>query len=189
MVELLLNKAHADYKASFRREGVLHEVETLAARPLPPRAKDKEKDKVKEESKEDVIPPSGSAAPQMNLPTPATALTSGNRRTHTLDPEDAYTLRARVIRFKYLSNDVQAEGDMTLTRLRHLVAGLTDASATEQQLSETLEGVGNIFSSQHTTVSSFELLQSAIVDALLEFATTKNLSGKYLRYICYITLY
>ena len=39
MVELLLSKASAEFKSSFRREGVLHEIEMLAERPLPPRHK------------------------------------------------------------------------------------------------------------------------------------------------------
>ncbi|KAI5117508.1 hypothetical protein M0805_003913 [Coniferiporia weirii] len=166
MVELLLCKAPADYKASFRREGVLHEIELLAARPLPPRTK--EKDKVKEETKDSEVTPS-------EIPeAPVTMAAPGIRRAHLLDPEDAYTLRARVIRFKYLSTDVHSDGDATFVRLHDLVEVLKQKSATDGQLRETLRELANLFSSPHTTVSSFELLQSGLVDALLEFAMSKD---------------
>ncbi|EJD07256.1 uncharacterized protein FOMMEDRAFT_71851 [Fomitiporia mediterranea MF3/22] len=171
LVELLLSKAPADYKASFRREGVLHEIETLATRQLPPRAKDKEKEKVKEENKDESVPPE--ALPSAPISSSAITLVSGSRRPHILDPEDAYTLRARVIRFKYLSNDSQEEADAAFARLRYLVTGLMQKDTSDQQLSETMGSLGNIFASQQT-VSSFELMQSGIVDALLEFATSKD---------------
>ena len=48
LVELLLAKGSGDYKASFRREGVLHEIEILGARPLPPKTKDKDQSKENE---------------------------------------------------------------------------------------------------------------------------------------------
>ncbi|THH11305.1 hypothetical protein EW145_g739 [Phellinidium pouzarii] len=171
MVELLLCKTSADYKASFRREGVLHEIEILAARPLSPRTKDKEKEKVKEEAKDPV-----SITPEIPEAAVSRPASSSSRRAHLLDPEDAYTLRARVIRFRYLSSDGQAEGDAIFVRLRNLVEVLKRSDATDKQLRETLQELANLFSSPHTTVSSFELLQSGLVDALLEFITSKNVA-------------
>ena len=178
MVELLLSKASAEFKSSFRREGVLHEIEILAERPLPPRAKDK---KVKEEAKEDIIPAPGSndlaaALTSIQVITPSSGA-SNRSRSQPLDPEDAYTLRARVIRFKYLMQDGQGDsGDASFTRLRSLVGelknGLKDKGADDVR--KTLEGIAELFESAQSSVSSFELLQSGIVDALLEFATSKQ---------------
>ncbi|KAL5537204.1 UFD4 [Sanghuangporus sanghuang] len=179
MVELLLSKAPAEYRASFRREGVLHEIDILAARPLSPRIKDK--DKVKEENKEDSISVSDTPPPpSIPIPAPIGSLAPGGRRPHLLDPEDAYTLRARFIKFKLLSNDVQDVGDATFTRLRHLVTGLQQRDASEYQLSETLQGLSHVLSS-HQTISSFELLQSGLLDGLLEFATSKDYSVDHTR--------
>lgn len=174
MVELLLSKVAAEYKPSFRREGVLHEVETLATRALPPRLKDKEKEK--EQGKEADAMPSGD---QLDIPT-STAISAGlsTKRPQLLDPEDAYTLRARVIRFKYLTNDVQAEGDSTFASLRQLVVDLGSESATEDELRDVLREMASLFASPHTSVSSFELLQSGLVDGLLDFATSEEQSGK-----------
>jgi E3 ubiquitin-protein ligase TRIP12 len=131
MVELLLHKASANFKSSFRREGVLYEIEILASRLLPQRPKEK---KVKEEGKEDVIPSSGTPLPL--VPTPILAVlssgSSSSRRGQSVEPEDA-------------------------------------AKA-------NLAGIADLFASPDTSISSFELLQSEVVDALLEFATGKEYS-------------
>lgn len=164
MVELLLSKSPEEHKAAFKREGVLHEIETLASRPLPPKVKDKEKDQDKEQSEVAELP-DGSNPPS-------------SRRTYTIDPEDAYTLRARVIRFKYLMNDMYSEGDATFNRLQRLVQELKQTTASEDQLREALRELASLFASPHTTVSSFELLQSGLVDALLDFASSTRSGGK-----------
>lgn len=182
MVELLLSKASAEFKSSFRREGVLHEIEMLAARPLPPRTKEK---KVKEEAKEDIIPAAVStdAAPptsiQVSMALPAAS--TSKSRGQTLDPEDAYTLRARVIRFKFLIQDGQGDkGDASFARLRLLVeelrVGLKDKG--EADIRRVLEGIAELFENAQSSVSSFELLQSGIVDAMLEFATSEQYARK-----------
>lgn len=183
MVELLLMKV-PDFKASFRREGVLHEIEVLAARPLTPRIKEKEK--VKEESKDpDVLPPPELVDVSIPIPPPITIMPSSRR---SLDSEDTYTLRARVIRFKYLQNDVESEGDASFLQLRRIVEGLKQPAAQEEQCREVLRDLANIFSSPHTTVSSFELLQSGLVDALLEFSTNSTSAGKNFELILVIYL-
>ena len=173
MVELLLMKV-PDFKSSFRREGVLHEIETLAARTLTPRIKEKEK--VKEENRDpDVLPPPELVDGTIPIPPPIANMSS-NRRL--IDPEDTYTLRSRVIHFRYLQNDVESEGDASFLQLRRIVDGLKQPTAEEHQCREVLRELANIFSSPHTTVSSFELLQSGLVDALLEFSTTSSPTGR-----------
>ena len=170
MVELLLNKAPEDHKAAFRREGVLHEIEHLANRPLPPKVKEKEKEKEKEQPE---VPTIVDGIPHLPPPVPS----SSRRVHHQIDAEDAYTLRARVIRFKYLMNDAQSEGDVAFTRLQYLVGILKTQSASEDQLRDTLRELASLFAAPHSTVSSFELLQSGLVDVLLDFASSSRSGG------------
>ena len=170
LVELLLAKGSGDYKASFRREGVLHEIEILAARPLPPKTKDKDQSKENE----------GTPVPDLPDPSlpPMIPTGSSSRKPQLLDPEDAYTLRGRVIKFKYLSGDIQGEGDATFASLRHLVDVFAQKTTTEVELRSTIKEMTELFASPRSTVSSFELLQSGLVGALLELATSKEGSGK-----------
>ncbi|KAH8108502.1 hypothetical protein DFH11DRAFT_1731793 [Phellopilus nigrolimitatus] len=58
--------------------------------------------------------------------------------------------------------------------IRHPVGVLKQNDTSDEQLRETLQGLAHLLSSHHTSVSSFELLQSGLADALLEFATSEN---------------
>lgn len=93
-----------------------------------------------------------------------------------LEPEDAITLRARVIRLKYLSNDEKTEQGLYNT-LRQLVQRLSDKEASEKPLLEASKELAALFSSPHSSLSSFELLQSGLVDSLLAFSTDEDRSG------------
>lgn len=174
LVELLLSKASSDLKPSFRREGVLHEIEILASRQLISRQKEKEKEK--EKAKDDAAVSIESS----EVPPPAPSASS--RRGHTLDPEDAYTLRARVIRFKYMSSDADAERDPVYMRLRGLVEQIRMKDTSIDQLHTVLRELAELFCSTHTSVSSFELLQSGLVGALLDLALSKDNNGKVFSY-------
>ncbi|TDL21828.1 hypothetical protein BD410DRAFT_771174 [Rickenella mellea] len=176
MVELLLSKAAAEYRPSFRREGVLHEIETLASRSLPPKAKEKDKDKESKDKDADASPSGGDQSDA--APPPVDSLPGTSKRSHAhaaaIDPEDAYTLRARVIRFKYLTvtgDGAQNEGDSTFASLRALVESLGREGAGEEEMRGALRDMSVLFKSAHSSVSSFELLQSGLVDGLLGFAT------------------
>ncbi|KAF9071607.1 hypothetical protein BDP27DRAFT_1382427 [Rhodocollybia butyracea] len=169
LVDLLLSKVPSLYKPTFRREGVFHEIETLAARNLAS-AKLKEKaDKEKEKELSDGATPDSSVAGASHS---ATTIPGYKKLSSlALDPEDAITLRARIMKFKYLSGDDQAESDNTLKGLKSLVDRISLPNASEQELSEALWDLTTLFASPHTSVSSFELLQSGLVDGLLTFAT------------------
>jgi E3 ubiquitin-protein ligase TRIP12 len=173
LVDLLLSKVPSLYKPTFRREGVFYEIEALAARDLASsKIKEKEKsekDKDKESSDAgtpDVATPSGSSS--SSAPT-----IPGYKKLSSLalDPEDAITLRARIIKFRYLSGDDQAESSNTLKGLQSLVERISSSNASEQELTKALWDLTALFASPHTSVSSFELLQSGLVDGLLKFAT------------------
>lgn len=177
LVDLLLNKVPSLYKPTFRREGVFHEIETLAERTLISSIKSKDKDK---ESSEAPSPESG--APLV-APSPVSMLSiPGFKRLSSLslEPDDAITLRARVIRFKYLTGDENPEGDSAFDTLRVLVDRIAAKGATEKEVSDALRELADLFASPHTSVSSFELLQSGLVDGLLQFATDQERNCMYL---------
>ncbi|KAG7094023.1 hypothetical protein E1B28_007645 [Marasmius oreades] len=166
LVDLLLAKDPSLYKAAFRREGVFHEIEAFGARSLIS-SKSKEKaDKDKDKDSLEVTSTDSTPAP----PPSATTIPGYKKLTSlSLDPDDAITLRARIIKFKYLSGDEQSEGQNTLSDLRTLVDRLEVSSATEKEYLEALWDIANLFASPHTSVSSFELVQSGLVDGLLQF--------------------
>ncbi|KAF8637626.1 hypothetical protein AX17_002695 [Amanita inopinata Kibby_2008] len=163
LVDLLLVKLPQLYRPAFRREGVFHEIESLAARVLSQssKSKDREKDTAS-------APDSGTITPAPLIP----ASIPGYRKLSSLslEPEDAITLRARVIQFRYLKADDEKEEGDAFEALRHLVERISLQDVTEKELSEALRELADLFASPHTSVSSFELMQSGVVDGLLRLA-------------------
>ncbi|GLB41853.1 putative protein with domain Homologous to E6-AP Carboxyl Terminus with [Lyophyllum shimeji] len=175
LVDLLLTKVPLLYKPAFRREGVFHEIEALAARPVTSaKSKEKDKDKIKEPS-EAASTESGSMSP---APPISGASIPGFKKLSSLslEPEDAITLRARVIQFKHLMSDAEDEEDNAFASLRLLVDRISSEQATEKELFDALRELAEHFASPHTSVSSFELLQSGVVEGLLYFATDQTRS-------------
>lgn len=170
LVDLLLAKVPSLYKPTFRREGVFHELDSLGARVLAS-VKLKEKEKLEKESSEPLSDTSSAAAPPLQ---PMKKLSSVS-----LDPDDAITLRARVINFKFLSSDDKAEGDNVFESLRNVVGRISKQEASEKEISAALQEFATLFSSPSTSVSSFELLQSGAVDELLTLTTDNARSGEY----------
>ncbi|KAJ6581866.1 hypothetical protein B0H19DRAFT_1370075 [Mycena capillaripes] len=179
LVDLLLAKVPALYKPTFRREGVFHEIEVLSGRNIVTAAKPTKEKDTKEKEKES----SESPAPDNgDLPPPAPAAAApGTSAAPTipgfkklsslsLEPEDAITLRARVIQFKYLSGDDKGAGDGSFGALQRLVERI-GRDGSEKDAAEALHEMAALFGAPHSSVSSFELLQSGVVDGLLQFAT------------------
>lgn len=161
LVDLLLQKVPTEYRPALRREGVFHEIEALASRTLSTtKSKDKEKD---------TSDLSGSPPP----PPMSVHLSSipGYRKFHSLslEPEDAITLRARVIRFKYTLSHEDSDGDSS-DEFRRLVVKLSAPDATEQVMVAALRDFAEHLTS-NGSVSSFELLQSGAVEGLLRYTT------------------
>ncbi|PIL24628.1 transporter [Ganoderma sinense ZZ0214-1] len=171
LVELLLAKVPTEYKPVFRREGVFHEIDALASRTVTSsKSKDKDKNADKDISE---APSPGDTGIPTSVPVPIAVITSipGHKKLTSLsiEPDDAITLRSRVIRFKHLATDDSAGSDDVFANLRKLVERITDVAASEKDLSAALGELAALFGSQHTSVSSFELLQSGVIDGLLEF--------------------
>lgn len=152
----------SEYKPAFRREGVLHEIEIIADQQLTSKPKEPEP-----------VQPDPSGEPVLPLPSVVNLSPTKRSSSHVLDPQDAVTLRARVVRFKYLNGTVELE-DAVFAQLRSLVRRISSTDATEGALKQSLQEIADLFASASTSVSSFELLQSGLVDGLLEFATVKE---------------
>ena len=179
LVELLLAKVPTEYKPVFRREGVFHEIEALASRTVTSsKSKDKDKNTDKDISE---APSPGDTGVPTSVPIPIAVITSipGYKKLSSLsiEPDDAITLRARVIRFKHLATSDSAGSDDVFANLRRLVERITDVTTSEKDLAAALGELAALFGSQHTSVSSFELLQSGVIDGLLEFFGDTERSG------------
>ena len=87
-------------------------------------------------------------------------------------------MRARVIQFKHLTDKDDVDEDGAFQSLRAVVDRLSAKNASDQGYSQALWELADLFSSPHTSVSSFELLKSGVVDSLLQFATDEDRSGK-----------
>ncbi|KZT25275.1 hypothetical protein NEOLEDRAFT_377486 [Neolentinus lepideus HHB14362 ss-1] len=189
LIELLLVKLPGEYRPAFRREGVFHEMEALASRNLIAPAKSKDKDKDKETTDVPAAVESPAPPPPMQMSAALVSSIPGYKKLSSLslDPEDAITVRARVIRFKHLNTGADEQGDNVLSNLRRVVDRISNRDASEAELSAALEELANLFMSPRSSVSSFELLQSGVVDGVLAFATDedRNMSTTHRRELLY----
>lgn len=197
LVELLATKLPHVFLTSFQREGVVFEIESLAALQL---TSEKEKEKVKEEIKSEAgsstqpaagdpsTPKAGSSAaqgedvkpvnPTADLPNILAALVHESAahgtpsRSSATDPNDANITRARIIGAKKIfavDGDQQNEAAVVLDSLARQVARLRVPEATEAELRESLRDIAAQFCNVGQALSSFELLKSGLVDGLLEY--------------------
>ena len=137
--------------------------------------KEKDKDLSDASSAPDLPPPPLPISPAVAAGIPGYKKLS----SLSLDPEDAVTLRARVIRFRYLTGKESTDADDVFGMLRRLVERISDSSASEKDVGNALKELATLFTSAHTSVSSFELLQSGVIDGLLQFATDKTRSSEW----------
>lgn len=177
LVELLLVKCPAIFRTSLRKEGVLHEVSTISkielkikAKPVPP------PDDATAGDNADANPSEEGSVPPPVVPVPP-------RKSSSVptDPQDAYVLRARFIKVKYLSGGSDVGGDTVFESLKSMIKALGDAEASSEQLSATLKEIAKLFgnASSGAAISSFELLKSGLVDGLLAFATDSGRQGSF----------
>ncbi|CDO70286.1 hypothetical protein BN946_scf184942.g86 [Trametes cinnabarina] len=169
LVELRLAKVPTDYKPVFRREGVFHEIESLASRPI---ASTKTKDKGAAEKDISEAPPPADIGINIAMPVSISVISTMPYKklsSLTMQPDDAITLRARIISFKHLASDDAAGSDDLFINLRRLVDRINDPALLDKDLSAALMELAALFGSQHTSVSSFELLQSGVINGLLRF--------------------
>jgi E3 ubiquitin-protein ligase TRIP12 len=163
LIECLIVKLPQVYHASFHREGVVYEVEQLAAQepqPKPPAVK-VEPVEAASTAEEDAKPVIVMEPVKLKVPpTPA-------------DLHDANIHRARMLGAKrtFETEDGGDEAAVAMQRLEQLVAALVDEDADEAQHRETLRTIATLFQDADKALSSFELLKSGLVDGLLTFVT------------------
>jgi E3 ubiquitin-protein ligase TRIP12 len=179
LVELLLIKSPAVYKASLRKEGVLHEVSQIAIMELKAALK----------------PPPSPAEPSSSTTENGDSVPPPKVKTSSVpsDPQDAYIIRSRLIKIKYLTSTTESAGNASFDALKGQITTLGKGNATEDEIKKTLQEVAGKFSNLETGISSFELLKSGLVEGLLAFATNEesgeNRCALFLRNMDTLTLY
>ncbi|BGP09567.1 Ubiquitin fusion degradation protein 4 [Rhodotorula toruloides] len=181
LVELLLVKMHDAYQYTFRREGVMHEIARLADQPLVSQ-------KSKRSSPSRTPLPDGSTSGAA-APSGLSRALQGAATKTVLSPSDAQAqdsmiLRARHLRDTYGAADtepaVRAQG--VLDRIKALVEhlnGVAHAEASgakavakvEKEAREALDEIAELFADEKNPLSSFEMIESGLVEGLLKFAT------------------
>jgi E3 ubiquitin-protein ligase TRIP12 len=190
LVELLLVKVPDVSHYLFRREGVLHEVEQLASAELlaPPPPKDSAS-VIARSTATEVAAEQDNAGPDLASvasPTRPSGLTRAliaNDARH--DPsqlaenqmKDLVTLRARFVRDRYGSSSAgsaqQATKDLKgIKELAKQLVMLSDVALEDGKpgrLATCLKHIAQLFVKPTKSISSFEMLESGLVDALLKF--------------------
>lgn len=205
IVEMLLSKLPTQYRASFRREGVLHEIEIRGAQELTTAKAAKAPTPAvtpspAPEPEAGSLPGDGNTQPPMtaepvplptsmlgdHVPPPSilsTILPPPAKRSSSssIDPQDAIILRCRVVKFKYLNVSSGSQGDDSFETLQALGRRVAYAQASEVEIRRTLGEVAALFVGGAVgsfPVSSFELMKSGLVDELLEFTTAEGRKGR-----------
>lgn len=163
LVELLLVKSPTVYKASLRKEGVLHEVSQIAVMELKAALK----------------PPSSPAEPSSSTTENGDSVPPPKVKTSSVpsDPQDAYIIRSRLIKIKYLTSATESAGGASFDALKGQITTLGKGNATEDEIRKTLQEIAGKFSDLETGISSFELLKSGLVEGLLAFSTNEESNG------------
>lgn len=148
------------YQYTFRREGVMYEVEKIASLDLLSSSK---KSKSTPNSSSD---PSESSTP---------VLTPLDRQS-----KDAITLRARHLRDDYgkAESEPAVRAKEVLERIKFLVQSLDEfAHSSKEKLGKVekdakgvVDEIAGLFANEKNPLSSFEMLESGLVDGLLKFA-------------------
>jgi E3 ubiquitin-protein ligase TRIP12 len=160
------------YKPAFRREGVFHEIESLAAREVLSK-----NDKSDKEATSDGNSETSHTTPILS----GWGIPGFKKLTSlSLEPEDAITFRARAIRLKYLAPEERDDVDATFQTLRQIVDCISKEHTSENALVDALNELSQLFESPQSSVSSFELLQSGMIDGLLGLTTDYERSGKWI---------
>ncbi|CEQ41607.1 SPOSA6832_03348, partial [Sporobolomyces salmonicolor] len=179
LIELLLVKMPDAYQYTFRREGVMHEVEKLASAELvslPSNSRLKKSSPSETPLAGDEAGPSGlTRALQGASVSTAATLTPAERQA-----QDAITLRARSLRDQYGASDSEpaVRAQEMLQRITGLVRSLDAfahsterAAKVEKDARTVVDEVAELFADEKNPLSSFEMLESGLVDGLLKFAT------------------
>ncbi|GAA5933715.1 putative ubiquitin-protein ligase UFD4 [Sporobolomyces koalae] len=168
LIELLLVKMPEAYQYTFRREGVMHEIAKIAALDLISQASSAKKQQQSSttDSTDSVSKPN------------AVSLSPSERQA-----KDAITLRARHLRDEYGSADSEpaVRAKAALERIDFLVESLNRFALSqdkptqiELEAKHVVDEIADLFSDAKNPLSSFEMLESGLVDGLLKFAVAQE---------------
>ncbi|WVQ72803.1 hypothetical protein IAR50_002363 [Cryptococcus sp. DSM 104548] len=193
IVELLTIKLPDVYQVSFLREGVVFEIENLAREEMnkekasagekatgKPDESSSTPKAVNEAQQPQDVPRSLQQTPQAadaTLPNPLLLASIPStpvpkKQSSTLDPRDSNIVRARMLIARKVfdaGGENQLAASKVLSDINGLVKKLCVPHTTEPELRETLRSIASQFSRVDQGLSSFELLQSGLVDGILEF--------------------
>lgn len=192
LVELLLVKMPDAYQYFFRREGVLHEIERIAADPILYVSKAKRPSPSRTPATSEatsVAGPSGLAhalqqhAEEGDAAHPPPAASKPPLTSTEAQAKDSITLRARHLRDEYASADsepaIKARKAMDhihglVKRLEQVPKVAKSGHKEEEAVMELAKEVAALFSDERNPLSSFELLETGLVEGLLKFATEQG---------------
>lgn len=185
LVELFLVKLPNEYTYFFRREGVMHEIERIASEPIrtPSKSKRASPSRTPKPTKADEASSTSSSGLARALEVQA-FLSDAPRAVDdkVLTPADALVLdqitrRAQHLRDTYVTVDSEPtiKARLALEAIQGLVTRLeqvvTGAEARDTAVEALVQDVVALFADDQNPLSSFELLQSGLVEGLLRFAT------------------
>ncbi|GAA6035633.1 hypothetical protein JCM8097_004938 [Rhodosporidiobolus ruineniae] len=191
LVELLLVKMHDAYSYTFRREGVMHEISRLAdAELVTPSSSSKSKrgspTRTPVES-ESLLGASSSFASTSTALGAVTGSASGALTPTEQQLQDSITLRARHLRDQYGAADsepaLRAQG--VLGRISELVRTLSEVAHRDEQGAKAAAGmekdaraalgeIASLLADEKNPLSSFEMVESGLIEGLLSFATEQG---------------
>lgn len=163
--DLLLTKLPDDFHFFFRREGVMHEIDKLAEGTPGGEGQAAE------------TGPSSTELPDSRSSRAASSIAGSFSTLPSLNDAASAALmhRAQHIRDKHAATETDAsrQADELLAAASKLAARLP-AVKSAREGAEVLEALSDSFMRKENPISSFELAQSGLVDALLRFATEQR---------------
>ncbi|KAK4050250.1 Ubiquitin fusion degradation protein 4 [Microbotryomycetes sp. JL201] len=183
LAELLLVRVPDAYQYFFRREGVLHQIEQLASAELVSQSS-KSKKTVPDRSDQTTESGIGRSL-RMHAASTGAEVTSKTLTPFEAQTRDSITLRARHLRDQYGSADSEPalRARRALDSVRQLVKNLEQAvvpeddADVEEKVCKVLGKIVELFANESETLSSFELLESGLVQGLLKFVADADVSA------------
>lgn len=185
LVELLLLKMRDAYQYTFRREGVMHEIERLAQRPLVSPTKSKRSSPARTPKDESETPFLSASSGLSRALLGQSGPDSASKSPSELQAQDAVTLRARHLSETYGAPEsqpslrAQAMLERIVALVKHVdsvahadvgAGGVRAVAKIEQEAKEALDEIAQLFADEKNPLSSFEMLESGLVDGVLKFA-------------------
>ncbi|CAG8453722.1 1012_t:CDS:10 [Paraglomus occultum] len=175
LAELLMQKLPAHYEKQFFREGVMHEIAKLADTPesgVPHNSSRFLDELVKATSAQDVaVKLLQSTFPALHSRRLASSRVSTERGLGSRDSRAWIIHRARCFREGYIKDN--KDFSHLINDLKAYAAALKGTKE-EPTAESTLKKIATLFSDSASSISSFELVNSGLMEGLLEYLTSTH---------------